>query len=180
MVAETRLLPARRHKDPACLPACLPAFLQGYRTNSAFTNHSILSLLRRVANPRQLDLEPMLYQVGWGGYGVEAAGSVRCFPRRPPCLRLLDAVGSSPALACFCPSHAHASPCTCLPGPARPPPQISILRLFEAMLSDLAIKRNPQFAELLDFAKHTTRNMFARWAGAGGRLVKALLGRSVH
>jgi hypothetical protein len=38
--------------------------LQGYRTNAAFTNHAILAFFRRIAEPGQLGLEPMLYQVG--------------------------------------------------------------------------------------------------------------------
>ncbi len=36
----------------------------GYRTNAAFTNHAIVSFFRRIAEPHQLTLEPMLYQVG--------------------------------------------------------------------------------------------------------------------
>ncbi len=40
--------------------------------------------------------------------------------------------------------------------------QLSVLRLFEAILSDLAIMRNPDFAELITFARGTVRSMFAR------------------
>jgi timeless len=53
--------------------------LQGYRTNSPFTNHALLGLFRRLADPQQLNLEPMLYQVGWGGvcmHGVSMHGGV--------------------------------------------------------------------------------------------------------
>ena len=44
------------------IPALPPP--AGYRTNAAFTNHAIVSFFRRIAEPRQLNLEPMLYQVG--------------------------------------------------------------------------------------------------------------------
>ena len=44
---------------PASFPPRLP---QGYRTNAPFTNHAILSFFRRIADPHQLNLEPMLYQ----------------------------------------------------------------------------------------------------------------------
>ncbi len=37
--------------------------LQGYATNSPFTNHAITAFLARVADPAGLNLEPMLYQV---------------------------------------------------------------------------------------------------------------------
>lgn len=48
----------------ACVgpPSWLPS--QGYRTNAPFTNHALLGLFRRLADPQQLNLEPMLYQVG--------------------------------------------------------------------------------------------------------------------
>lgn len=53
----------------------------------------------------------------------------------------------------------------CLPATLAAPAatlQLSVLRLFEAILSDLVIKRNPDYAELIAFAKGTVRNMFAR------------------
>jgi hypothetical protein len=40
--------------------------------------------------------------------------------------------------------------------------QLSVLRLFETVLSDVAIRRNPDHADLLALAKDTTRHMFAR------------------
>jgi hypothetical protein len=40
--------------------------------------------------------------------------------------------------------------------------QLSVLRLFETVLSDVAIRRNPEHADLLALAKDTTRHMFAR------------------
>ena len=40
--------------------------------------------------------------------------------------------------------------------------QLSVLRLFEAVLSDVSIRRSPDFQDLISFAKHTVRNMFAR------------------
>lgn len=37
--------------------------LQGYATNSPFTNHALTAFLARIADPQGLNLEPMLYQV---------------------------------------------------------------------------------------------------------------------
>lgn len=42
--------------------------------------------------------------------------------------------------------------------------QLSVLRLFETILSDPVIKRSPDHQELLAFAKRTVRNMFERCA----------------
>ncbi|KAL4855933.1 Protein timeless [Chlorella vulgaris] len=95
---------ARRVRQECAQPVIVHFYswlLQGYRSNAAFTNHAILSFFRRIAEPQQLNLEPMLYQ-------------------------------------------------------------LSVLRLFESMLSDLSIKLNPDFAELLAFAKGTVRSLFAR------------------
>lgn len=49
-----------------------------------------------------------------------------------------------------------------LPRRRRLPLQLSVLRLFETVLSDVAIRRNPDHADLLALAKDTTRRMFAR------------------
>ncbi|PSC68202.1 calcium-translocating P-type PMCA-type [Micractinium conductrix] len=95
---------ARRVRVECAHPAVLHFYswlLQGYRTNAPFTNHAILSFFRRIADPHQLNLEPMLYQ-------------------------------------------------------------LSVLRLFETILSDPVIKRSPDHQELLAFAKRTVRNMFER------------------
>ncbi|KAL4422339.1 hypothetical protein ABPG75_008536 [Micractinium tetrahymenae] len=95
---------AKRIRAELAHPAVLHFYtwlLQGYRTNSSFTNHAVVSLFRRIAEPQQQNLEPMLWQ-------------------------------------------------------------ISILRLFEAVLSDVSIKRSAAHADLLAFAKSTVRNMFAR------------------
>lgn len=46
--------------------------------------------------------------------------------------------------------------------PTPPLMQLSVLRLFETVLSDTAIKRHPEFQDLLGFAKGVVRNMFAR------------------
>lgn len=57
---------ARRIRQECAQPVIVHFYawlLQGYRTNAPFTNHAILSFLRRIAEPRQLNLEPMLYQV---------------------------------------------------------------------------------------------------------------------
>ena len=35
----------------------------GYANNSDFLNHCIISFLKRICNPKGLNLEPMLYQV---------------------------------------------------------------------------------------------------------------------
>ena len=77
---------------------------QGWKTNGAFTNHALVSLLRRIASPSGLNLEPMLWQ-------------------------------------------------------------ISVMRLFHAVLADPAARRDPAYSELLVLATRTTRNMFARWVG---------------
>jgi hypothetical protein len=61
---------ARRIRQECAQPVVLHFYawlLQGYRTNAPFTNHSIVSLFKRIANPTQLNLEPMLYQVGGCG-----------------------------------------------------------------------------------------------------------------
>jgi hypothetical protein len=58
---------ARRVRQECAQPVIVHFYswlLQGYRSNAAFTNHSILSFFRRIAEPQQLNLEPMLYQVG--------------------------------------------------------------------------------------------------------------------
>ena len=39
------------------------ACVAGFKTNSRFLNHAILSFLQRIASPDALDLECMLYQV---------------------------------------------------------------------------------------------------------------------
>lgn len=58
---------ARRVRQECAQPVIVHFYswlLQGYRSNAAFTNHAILSFFRRIAEPQQLNLEPMLYQVG--------------------------------------------------------------------------------------------------------------------
>lgn len=65
---------------PCCRSYCVCAavivhfyswLLQQYRANSPFTNHALTSFLARIADPRGLNLEPMLYQV--------LENSVMCF-----------------------------------------------------------------------------------------------------
>ena len=36
----------------------------GYATNTPFLNHCLAAYFRRIADPKGLNLEPMLYQVG--------------------------------------------------------------------------------------------------------------------
>jgi hypothetical protein len=70
---------AHASRSPSPPPPPPPPPPQGYRTNSPFTNHALLGLFRRLADPQQLNLEPMLYQVGWGGvcmHGVSMHGGV--------------------------------------------------------------------------------------------------------
>jgi hypothetical protein len=45
-----------------------------------------------------------------------------------------------------------------------PPLQLSVLRLFEAMLSDVSIRRSAEHQPLLAFARGIVRNLFSRWA----------------
>lgn len=40
--------------------------LAGYRTNSPLTNLALVGFLERLASPRRLNLEPMLYQASLG------------------------------------------------------------------------------------------------------------------
>jgi hypothetical protein len=63
--------------------------------------------------------------------------------------------------------HHHTTPTHTHSIPALHPPthtQLSILRLFEAVLSDVAIRRSPPHADLLAFATRLVRSLFARWA----------------
>ena len=83
---------ARRIRQECAQPVVLHFYawlLQGYRTNAPFTNHSIVSLFRRIADPTQLNLEPMLYQVG----GCCCGGCSMCGGRMPlhcTCVLLLQ------------------------------------------------------------------------------------------
>lgn len=49
-----------------------------------------------------------------------------------------------------------------------------MLRLFEAILSDAAIRRDPEHQALISLAKATTRNMFARCAAPRCGVLSAL------
>lgn len=80
-----------------------------------------------------------------------------------PCCRCLLALPlAAPRAVPQRPAFPHTSP-TSLRLPA--PLQLSVLRLFESILSDPSIQRAPQHADLLSLAKTTTRNMFARCVG---------------
>eukprot|EP00887_Chlorella_sp_A99_P001979 scaffold18.g1979.t1 len=94
----------KRIRQECAQPALVQFYvwlLREYKANAPFTNHAIVSFLRRIASPRQLDLEPMLWQ-------------------------------------------------------------LSVLRLFHAIMSDPTVRKDPQHADLLALATRTTRNMFAR------------------
>ncbi|KAL6773865.1 hypothetical protein ACKKBG_A22810 [Auxenochlorella protothecoides x Auxenochlorella symbiontica] len=77
--------------------------LSGYRENSSFANHALVSFLERVSSPKSMNLEPMLYQM-------------------------------------------------------------SVLRLFHAILADPAARTVPSLKPALALATRVTRNLMARLA----------------
>eukprot|EP00891_Asterochloris_glomerata_P008793 jgi/Astpho2/8793/Aster-05348 len=75
--------------------------LRGYATNTAFLNHCLAAYFRRIADPKGLNLEPMLYQ-------------------------------------------------------------LSVLRVFQAILADSSFRRQTGARELVQTCTGITRNLFAR------------------
>lgn len=158
----TRSAHTRGHRHLLTPALLTPALLTpaGYRTNAPFTNHAIVAFLRRISDPAQLNLEPMLYQARCAGRAGPAV--TRCGPLRtlvlPGRARGHTLVGRSPRACQLSSPPPPPSP------PLVPHPQLSVLRLFEAVLSDAAIKRDPAHADLVALAKGVTRRMFERYA----------------
>lgn len=50
----------------------------GYANNSDFLNHCIIGFLKRICNPKGLNLEPMLYQVHGSRYCVNMQPKAMC------------------------------------------------------------------------------------------------------